>query len=333
MRLFFKDQAPLLWVYFGQLFFIILVFWLAGPSQLDIMLYAILLSTSFLIVYLVWRYVRYRDFYQRLSKPMESLDESIWSRGSSPLSEELDALLATQYRLFQGKLHNYEREKQEYVTFINQWVHQMKTPLSVMNLMLQEEEDPRFEPFRDELDKIGKGLETVLYNARLEVFDRDFLVQPVSLQAIVREVLQKNKRLFIRNRVDLEEQVDSNWQVESDEKWLSFVLGQLITNAVRYSRGRDAKVSITAFPRGSHVVLEVKDQGVGIPQQDLPRLFDPYFTGENGRLFAESTGMGLYLVRRICQKLGHKVELESKVGEGTIVRVVFSAPIGWDEKQ
>ena len=212
----------------------------------------------------------------------------------------------------------------------------MKTPLSVMNLMLQEEEDPRFEPFRDELDKIGKGLETVLYNARLEVFDRDFFVQPVSLQAIVREVLQKNKRLFIRNRVDLEEQVDSNWQVESDEKWLSFVLGQLITNAVRYSRGRDAKVSITAFPRGLMWYSEVKDQGVGIPQQDLPRLFDPYFTGENGRLFAESTGMGPYLVRSICQKLGHKVELESKVEEeeeGTIVRVVFSAPIGWDEKQ
>lgn len=100
-------------------------------------------------------------------------------------------------------------------------------------------------------------------------------------------------------------------------------MGQLVTNAVRYSAGSGSKVTFSAFPRGRQVVLEVRDRGVGIPAQDLSRVFDPYFTGENGRMFTESTGMGLYLVRQVCSKLGHEVELESQKGEGTALRLVF----------
>lgn len=152
-------------------------------------------------------------------------------------------------------------------------------------------------------------------------------MQPVQLGTVISEVIRQNKRLFIRNCVYPEVKANPDWKVESDEKWLIFVLGQLVTNAVRYSAGSGSKVTFSVFPRGRQVVLEVRDWGVGIPEHDFPRLFDPCFTGENGRIYSESTGMGLYLVRQVCDKLDHKVELESRRGEGTAVRLVFSAPL------
>ena len=325
MRLFRKEQIPLILAWFLQLFLILLVLGLIGSPPGTILFYLSLLSISVLTVYLVYRYLSHHQFYERLSRPVKELEESIRETGDAPLPEALDGLLQSQYRLYREKLYQYERGKRDHVTFIHQWVHQMKTPLSVMDLMLQEEEDPRFDPVRDELDKLGKGLETVLYNARLEMFDRDFQVQPVHLDTIVARVIRQHKRLFIRNRVYPEVKVDPAFRVESDEKWLIFAVGQLVTNAVRYSAGTGSKVTFSAFTRGQQGVLEVRDEGVGIPAQDLPRVFDPYFTGENGRDFTDSTGMGLYLVRQVCDKLGHWLELESQKGEGTAVRLVFSS--------
>ncbi|MDR6224467.1 signal transduction histidine kinase [Desmospora profundinema] len=114
--------------------------------------------------------------------------------------------------------------------------------------------------------------------------------------------------------------------VESDAKWLTFMVNQLVTNAVKYSSGTGETVTFSSYHRGKNQVLEIRDHGVGIPKQDRDRVFDPYYTGENGRRFSESTGMGLYLVREVCERLGHGVELDSEKGKGTTVRLVFFTP-------
>ncbi|KHF32572.1 Sensor histidine kinase GraS [Paenibacillus sp. P1XP2] len=199
----------------------------------------------------------------------------------------------------------------------------MKTPLSVIHLMIRNRDEAEFAAIGDELDRIRKGLDIVLYTARLDTFERDFHVETLDLRRVVREVTSSQKRLFIRSHVFPLIRMDEPLLIASDEKWLAFVLTQLITNAVRYTRGENRKIVFYGYRRGEQAVLEVQDEGVGIPQGDLPRVFEPYFTGENGREFQESTGMGLYLAKQICGKLGHDIQVESEAGKGTTVRLIF----------
>lgn len=251
------------------------------------------------------------------------MEEFLHEGSEAPLAKSLQELLQNQHRKYRTDLHNYQQKLKDHIQFINQWVHQMKTPLSVIHLMIQDEDEPRFAAIADELDRMKKGLEMVLYTARLDEFEHDFYVETLPLEQVVRTVTSSQKRLFIRKRVFPAFEIDEELTITSDEKWLTFALTQIMTNAVRYTNAENKKIYIRGFKRGINVVLEVQDEGVGIARSDLPRVFDPYFTGENGRNFQESTGMGLYLVKQICDKLGHRVEIDSIVNQGTTVRILF----------
>ncbi|WP_045520438.1 HAMP domain-containing histidine kinase [Neobacillus niacini] len=323
MKLFVREQIPLIIVYIAQLVLILFVFWLDGYQNYSIILYAGILSGCLFIGYLVYRYLTHRNFYKRLEEPHTPMDEFIKAGSGAPLATSLHLLLKSQYRQYQNDLHHYQHKLKDHIQFINQWVHQMKTPLSVIHLMIQDEDEPRFTAIGDELDRMKKGLDMVLYTARLDEFEHDFYVEMLHLEKVVRSVTSNQKRLFIRNRVFPSLQLNDELSIASDEKWLSFVLTQIITNAVRYTTDGNRKIFLKGFKRDTNVVLEVQDQGVGIPESDLPRVFDPYFTGENGRNFQESTGMGLYLAKQICDKLGHRVEIASTVNKGTTVRIIF----------
>lgn len=324
MKLFMREQSPLIIVYLAQLMMITLVYRLDGGSGVTVSLYAALLSTILLLGYLAYRYLANRTFYERLMTVPASLEESGGPAQNTPLAGSLRMLLAQQFRLYQNDLHNYRHKLEEHIHFINQWVHGMKTPLSVIHLMIQDKDGPPFTAIGDELDRLKKGLETVLYTARLDTFEHDFYVERLELSAVVRSVTSEQKRLFIRKRVFPVISVESGISITSDEKWLSFVITQLITNALRYTVEEGKFVHFHGYlEEQGRAVLEVRDEGVGIPPGDLPRVFDPYFTGVNGRSFQESTGMGLYLVKQICGKLEHEVEITSEVGKGTAVRIIF----------
>jgi two-component system, OmpR family, sensor histidine kinase YxdK len=323
VKLFIREQLPLIFIYLTQLFIILLVFWVDGYQSISISLYAVLLSICLFTGYLVFRYFSHRAFYKRLEKPLVSLEETLMEETSSPLAEGLHQLLKSQHRQYQSEIHSFQHKLHDHIQFINQWVHQMKTPLSVIHLMIQNEDDPRFTSIGDELDRIKKGLEMVLYSARLDSFEHDFYVETLNLKNVIRSITSEQKRLFIRNRIFPSIQLDDNLTIASDEKWLSFALSQIITNAIRYTVEENRKIYFLGKKHENNIVLEIKDEGVGISKSDLPRVLDPYFTGENGRVFQESTGMGLYLVKQICDKLGHQVEIESTVNDGTTVRIIF----------
>ena len=323
MKLFWLDQRPLMIVYTAQLALVTLVYQLDSGGGAAIALYAALLSFCLLAGYLAFRYVSHRSFYEVLESSPASLDEAGGPSGHAPLAVGLKGKLDRQFRLYKNDLHAYRHKLEEHIHFINQWVHGMKTPLSVIHLILQEREGPPFTAIADELDRMKKGLDTVLYTARLDAFEHDFYVERLELAGLVRNVASEQKRLFIRNKVYPSLHIPDGLTVASDEKWLGFVLLQLITNAVKYTAAEGRHIRFTGYNRDSRVVLEVRDEGVGIPPGDLTRVFDPYFTGVNGRSFQESTGMGLYLTKQICGKLGHEVEIESEVDRGTAVRIVF----------
>ncbi|QOT00724.1 sensor histidine kinase [Brevibacterium sp. JNUCC-42] len=323
MKLFFREHLRLIFFQVFQLLFILFILLLDGYVKNSVLIYMFVLSIGLLAIYLFITYIRSREFYLHLEKPMETLEDSLVDFHETPISEAYAEAMQSQYRMYQQMILEHERKKDEHVTFMNQWVHQMKTPLSVIQLLVQDEDESPFPSLREEADRIGRGLEMVLHTSRLEVFERDFQVDSVELKPIVQRVIQENKTYFIRNQVYPDVQIAEGIYVKSDTKWLPFMIDQIITNAIKYSAGSKQKITISATKRDKEVVLEIIDRGIGIPEADIKRVFRPFFTGENGRKYRESTGMGLYLVQQISEKLEHQVNITSKVGEGTTVLLIF----------
>ncbi|MGO4528309.1 sensor histidine kinase [Paenibacillus sp. 2TAF8] len=326
MKLFIREHLALTCWVVAMMLTVVAVFWYDGYDHWKTALYAVGLGLFLYASYLVYRYMSHRAFYTRMTRPVNSLDELVALHEAAPLSISLEKLLDSQYAQYHTHLSRLEQKQQEYLTFINQWVHQMKTPLSVIELTVEEQEDDdaRFRSIREEADQMRRGLETVLYVARLDTFEQDFSVEPVELRAVGEEAIHELKRFFIRNHVYPEMQIDDSLVVQSDAKWIRFVLVQLLSNAIKYAVGSGQKVHLRAYEAERQVILEVQDHGIGIPKSDLNRVFRPFFTGENGRHFKESTGMGLYIAKEVLTRMSHQIELESVYGEGTTVRITFS---------
>lgn len=324
MKLFLREHVLLIFVQIVQFTTIIGIFWLAGFRQVEIALYSLFLGVFFLVCYLIYYYIRRRKVYKRLSVPVRTLDETMQELDDVAIAKALHQLLKTQYNIFQNQLMDMGKKQEEHMIFMDRWIHQMKTPLSVIELMAKDLEEPDSSSFREETDRLKTGLNMVLYMARLRTIKQDFHIKKVNLLKLIQEVNQDNKRLFIRNNIYPEvKEEQAGIIVESDEKWLFFMITQFIHNAVKYSVKQSNKIMITIWKRGDQSVLEIKDFGVGIPKEDMKRIFDPFYTGVNGRNFRESTGVGLFLVKEVAEYLGHRLEVESEVGQGATFRIIF----------
>lgn len=324
MKLLMREHLPLLVMNLIQLTLVIGVYWLDGYRNVNLTLYSIFLAVVTLLSYIVWRYISHRQMYRRLEEPLSELDKSATGSGSNaPLAQAVDELLQSQYALYMTRITEVERRRREHAVFITRWVHQMKTPLSVIHLLTENENDRRQADIRDEADRIKYGLEMVLHATRLETFEEDFQAALVPLKRVVQKTVNEHRRLFIMNNLYPQVEVSEELVVPTDEKWLGFVLTQLLSNAIKYSAGRGRIIAIHAWRQGEKTVLEVIDEGIGIPPSDLKRVTRPFYTGESGRKYRESTGMGLYLAQEVCNRLDHELEIDSAVDVGTRVRVYF----------
>lgn len=324
MKLFIKEHRLLVIVQIIQLFTMIGLFWLDGYTNWQLALYSLFVSFIFLFFYLLYKYVSNRTFYKRLSNPFLSLEDSLQNLERSHLPSALNTLLKAQYKHYKYHLLEVERKQEEHLFFIDRWIHQMKTPLSVLELMAHDLEEPASSSFREEIDRMKTGLQMVLYMARLRTIEQDFRIEKVSLLSVVKYVNEENKRNYIRNGIYPKIiQKETDLLVETDEKWLFFIVTQLIHNAIKYSANKASQINITLSYEGRSPIIEIEDFGVGIPQEDLKRIFDSFYTGKNGRKYRESTGVGLFLVKEVIDYLDHTIEVESTVGSGSIFRIIF----------
>lgn len=325
VKLFLQEKQSLIMMNILQITVILLLFWLDGYKSKQMIFYVLFLSIFILTCYLVVNYITRRNFYARLQCAQTTLDESIQKYDNVPISEALERLLKLQYQLYMEKIGTIEAKKEEHFMFMDRWVHQMKTPLSVIELTAQDLDEPESSNIREETEQMKTGLNTVLYMARLRTIEKDFRIQPVLLEKVIRDVNVDLKRFYIRNEVYPKLEIQrANITVESDEKWLFFMLSQLIYNAVKYSKGHSKQINISLFEQQEAAIIEIEDFGIGIPPNDMRRIFDAFYTGQNGRLYRESTGMGLFLVKEVTQYLQHNVEVESEVGKGSRFRIIFS---------
>ena len=303
--------------------FTLSLYWLEGFRDFDTAIYSIIMSVILITTFLTIRYMLRRRYLKKIMKLPKRMDDALQKNAKTPEYAQTEKYIHELYKLYQHEVQALYAIQTRQYKFTNQWIHQMKTPVSVLELLLQEDTlDKR--SVQEEVDRLKRGLELVLMNARLENFQEDLQVEQVNLKQLVMSTINENKRLFIKSRVFPDVKIEEELVVMSDSKWLKFVIIQFITNAVKYTFEDHKKIFIEAIKNGENVELCVKDEGIGIPKSDLSRITKPFFTGENGRKTGESTGMGLYIAQEICTKLGHELVIESEINVGTTIKIIFS---------
>ncbi|MGH4122729.1 MAG: sensor histidine kinase [Clostridium sp.] len=222
----------------------------------------------------------------------------------------------------EGKVQKVKLALEEIDDYITKWVHEIKIPVSVCELLSDKiEEIDVSEQLILEFNRIKFLINQVLYTSRASSYSEDLQISEVNIEKLVKEVVKRNATLFISKNVSLE-LGNINYTVISDEKWLSYIVDQLINNACKYVPN-DGKINIYAKDEDKVIVLYVKDSGIGIKTKDIKRIFDRGFTGENGRCLAKSTGMGLYLSKKMAHKLSHDIYVKSEEGLGTEFSICF----------
>lgn len=219
------------------------------------------------------------------------------------------------------RIGTIQRERLEYKEYIEQWIHEVKTPITAMKLLCENNRSPLTRELLAELEKTNRFTDQALYYARSEHTEKDYLVREIRLFDAVHQAISDNKYLLQQNSVQIEVQ-ETDETVYSDEKWICFILNQLIVNAVKY-RNEQLRLKFYSEHTGDQIILCVQDNGIGISNSDLPRIFEKGFTGENGRTTAQNaTGIGLYLCKKLCDKLGIGISAISG-DEGTTLRLSF----------
>ena len=264
-------------------------------------------------------YWRFRSRHRELQRLLDRAEEPVLPL--PPAGDLLEAdyqALLTAVAAHRTRLLARERDKLEDMTdYYTLWAHQIKTPMAAAGLLLQEDPPPR-ERLEAELIKIGQYVDMVLGYLRLDSDSTDYVFQDTDLDALLRQAVRKFARLFILKHISLDFQ-ETGHTVLTDGKWLSFVVEQLLSNALKYT---PAGGTVRIYGDGETLVIA--DTGIGIREEDLPRIFEKGFTGYNGRTGQKSTGIGLYLCRRVTEKLNHDLTIVSRPGHGAIARLDLS---------
>lgn len=322
--LYLKNQLPALLLHLLCMAAAFLFLTFSG-SQAESILFLLMLWAIVLAAAMAVSYQLRRRKLNRLLQMCENLKERYLISELMEEPQRADDLVFYRILKMLGKsmleqIGSVNQERMEYKDYIEQWIHEVKTPITAIQLLCENNRSPLTREILAELEKVSRYTDQALYYARSEYTEKDYSVREIRLFQCVHQAIADNKRLLLQNHVSvqLEETPDT---VFSDDKWIRFILNQLIANAVKYRGDNPALVFQSAKKEGA-VILTVQDNGIGIPEADLGRIFEKGFTGANGHGTSQSTGIGLYLCRRLCGKLGILISAES--GEyGTRMHLTF----------
>lgn len=326
---FIKSRFSVIFVNFIGLI-TLLIFLFSVGNTIDILKIVAFVWIIVVGVYLFFQYKSRKEFYNELSKTVDNLDKKYL------ISEVIDKpiyleagpyydLLKKASKAMREEINSIKNSRKEYKDYIEQWIHEVKTPIASIKLIEENNKTNTSRVVLQELEKLDTYVEQALFYARSEEVEKDYLIREMSLEECINKIIIKNKQIFILNNIGVEiDNIDKN--VYSDSKWLEFILNQIIVNAIKYRNNKDPKVKVYVSDVKNGIKLIVEDNGIGIPTDELERVFEKGFTGSTGRLNSKSTGIGLYLCRKLCDKLGLLIDIESEINRYTKVSITF--PMG-----
>jgi Signal transduction histidine kinase len=330
LREYLKDRKYLILLYMIVILFIGTIISLqeAIPLYESNGLYIVEVSFSLFGLYLIFDYRLTKKHYDLLIKASKTDDFEWINSIPEPQNAEQRIYQELLYQLYQeanDKLTQYSTKRSEDMDFITMWVHEIKTPIAATKLIIENGLDSPSETvlyhIEDEIDRIEDFIQMSLFYSRANDFEKDYVLSSVNLETIVKEGIKREFSCISNKRLNL--QMDAlDISINTDGKWLGFIVKQLLDNAVKYSLP-EKTIKIYIEQKENEVILNIEDEGIGIKKEDLRRIFDKNFTGTNGRKLYNSTGIGLYLSQKLAKRLGYNITVTSKYGCGTCFSVHF----------
>jgi len=326
---FLMDHLFFTIAYFISDFLIALFYYISVGNNIEL-IYPGSISIFVYVIFLTYRWITYSEFNMNVKKLGNNMNYYI--RTYTNEEKELVQLISNIHQNYMDKISSIHFEDENKKRFLSQWIHNMKTPISVIDLILQKNikgeisQKKSLENINEENVSLLNKLEQVLRFIRLEEFTEDYIPEVVDLVATLRKIINKRKNQFIYSRVYPKFEIgEEHVYVISDKKWNEVMIEQIISNAIKYSNTEEKakNVYFNINKEENKVILSIRDEGVGIPEYDISRIFNPFFTGDNGRNYANATGIGLYFSSQVAKKLGHHITVNSKMGEGTQFNVIY----------
>ena len=285
--------------------------------------YIIFVSFFMLIIYISIDYFIKVKHIKKLLLVKDSEDKTPILPNALDYKDEIYAsIIQALYEDFLSVTNGMETDFKENGEFMTAWVHEIKTPITTSKLLLESGE-ANTASLKEELEKIEDYVEKVLYYSRSNDFSEDYIVSEVCINKIIKESIKKHSIIFIKKHIKVMNKVPESIIVDTDKKWLLFIIDQLVSNSLKYTN-KGGSVIFSYIEAEKEVLLVIEDTGIGIKSEDINRIFQKSFTGFNGRNESlKATGMGLYLSRKIAKKLGHYITLESEYGKGTKAIIHF----------
>lgn len=321
-----KDKVISIVIY---LLMVVLISLILKVFNLDksvlIVIFLILIINGVMLILV--NYFRKRSYYNNILGMLDKLDKKylVLETVLEPTTYEEEIVNNILYDINKSMIENINIQKRsinEFKDYIEMWIHEVKLPIASMVLKCHNHKEVNANELLSIIRRLDNDIDQILYYMRSEITEKDFIISEVSLKDIVRSVSLKNKDDLLENKIELEVNID-NECVYTDKKWMEFILNQIISNSIKYKKEKDSFIKITSNVSEDKVNLIVYDNGIGISKGDIKRVFDKSFTGKNGRDKIKSTGMGLYIVKNLCSKLGHNIYIESDLDEYTKVIIEF----------
>lgn len=293
-----------------------------------------------LVTYLSMDYIIKRKYFNKIDDTLKNLDKpyliaEVMDKGNSIYDKIYRDVIHTSNKSVIEEIRGLKKSQSEYKEYIESWVHDIKTPLTAINLICENNKNDYKKKIQRETGIIENQVENVLYYARMEQVYKDYMIHSVNLKNVVLNSVRRNKLYFIQGKMQVNVEFD-DIMVSTDEKWIEFLLNQIFLNAIKYRTNENAHIDITTNKQDKNIELIIEDNGIGIPKEDIGRIFEKGFTGSNGRrdikkdnstdynISKKATGIGLYLCKNLCDKLDIGIRCESE--EGRYTRMILTFP-------
>lgn len=290
-------------------------------------IFIVVINSVGILIYHIFDYLRKKQYYDEIKENMRSLDKKylvseVIEEGSFVESKLIYDVICTGNKSMNDEIGSLKREINEYREYIELWVHEIKTPISTCKLLIENNESPLTNSIGEEVSKLEGYIDQALFYTRSNNIEKDYIVREINLRDCINKVLNNTADALIKKKVKINIE-DLDKEIYSDSKWIQFILGQVISNSIKYMNKEEKELKIYCNESSEYIILNIEDNGVGISERDISRVFEKGFTGENGRKFGKSTGIGLYLCKKLCRKLGLDITLTSKENKFTRVSIVF----------
>lgn len=280
-----------------------------------------------LFSYILLEYIKYKSYFNKINETLNFLDKKyllpeVIESTNYFLTEQINDILKIISRDMHENINYYKKNRNEYKEYIETWVHEIKTPISSSKLIIENNKNEITKTIDIQLEKIEEFVEQVLYYSKIDTLEKDYLIKEINLKEVILNVIKKNSKEFILNKVQLNLNV-IDAIIYTDSKWLEFILNQIISNCLKYKKSKNPIINIKINKLKNHIILYIEDNGIGISEKDINKVFEKGFTGYNGRKFYKSTGIGLYLCKKLCDKLNITINISSKENIETKVELIF----------